>query len=331
MKKCALFLCVLLGFTTAQASPKHVTYHELRYLEHFSTPICWSPRDARLALRGGEGVYVFDAAKPDVPPRLVVTGPWSGLDWSPDAQWLLVSASAPPQPVYDRIRIEAVPLGTGKRWVVYFGAERFGPMWASDGYVYAWHQSPVYGLERYELEPPPGYIAHHPGPIAPTTYLVWGVNQRGQSRPTAFRCRPSPKDWAIVNWDSTGADNVFPRGSDARGTRFLVTLFGLPNRDRDQIIDAEGHVVARVGTSQAEWTSLSGDGSLLAGHHEIDQGDNIGGGILYVGDAKGAWTARVATKAAAIHPRLSREGLYVCFEDPVAGGLHVGELILGGR
>jgi len=49
-------------------------------------------------LKGREGIYVFDAAKPDVPPRLVVTGPWSGIDWSPDTEWLLVSAGSPSEP-----------------------------------------------------------------------------------------------------------------------------------------------------------------------------------------------------------------------------------------
>jgi len=204
-------------------------------------------------------------------------------------------------------------------------------MWASDGYIYAWDQSPVYGLERYMFPPPPEYSGRRPGPIAPMTYLVWAVNTRGQSRPTSFRCGHRPRDGALVNWDSTGADNVFPRGSDAHGTRFLVTLFGLQTRDRDQIIDADGHLVARVGTDQAEWTTLSGDGNWLAGHHEIDQGDNIAGGMLYVGDAKGTWLTSVVTPGAAINPLFAREGLYVCFEDPVSGGLHVGELSIDDR
>jgi len=308
----------------------HVRYAAIATLDTLSIvgPGAWSPRGQRLALRCSTGtLYVWDAARPAVPPRLVLRTDHEiqSVSWSPDGSWLAAAVvdTGPKRP-----SLVAAVAATGGTPVVMIQGRNIRPVaWGSDARVYCWTER-----RRHAMDPPAGW-------------------KRPASLP---RLKPSVVEVAddlslrLRSWAPQEGEDLMLLGVDMKsrtGTR-LVVLDLLPNQTRALVgvsrdslsrwlvVGADGRTLTDLHAKGVEFqpSSLSGDGTLVAGFiGRWERGAGWQGTALRVADAGGAWVAPVEGAGAGMSPQISRAGSLVAYTDMRTGATCVGRITIQSR
>lgn len=291
-------------------------------------PGAWSPRGQRLALRCSTGtLYVFDAARPTLPPRLVLRTDHEiqSCAWSPDGSWLaaVIGDSQPGKPA-----VIAAVAATGGTPVVMIQGRGIRPVaWGCDGRVYCWTER-----RRHAMDPPAGW-----------------------KRPASLR-RLDPAVVEVADdltlrmrrWAPQEGEELMLMGVDmrTRGGIRLTVLDLLPDQSRALVgvsrdtasrwlvVGADGNTISDLHRQGVTFqpSSLSGDGLRVAGFvGRWERGQGWQNTSLRIADAGGAWMAPIEGAGAGFSPQLSRVGSLVAYTDVRTGATHVGRLAIQPR
>jgi WD40 repeat protein len=294
----------------------------------FVGPGAWSPRGQRLALRCSTGtLYVFDAARPTLPPRLVLRTDHEiqSCSWSPDGSWLaaVVGDSLPGKPA-----VIAAVAATGGTPVVMIQGRGIRPVaWGCDGRVYCWTER-----RRHAMDPPAGWA--RPASLPRLDPAVVEV-----AEDLSLRMR---------RWAPQEGEDLMLLGIDMRsraGIR-LTVLDLLPNQSRALVgvsrdtasrwlvVGSDGRTITDLHRQGIAFqpSSLSGDGRQVAGFlGRWERGLGWQNTSLRIADAGGAWVAPIEEAAAGFSPQLSRVGSLIAFTDMRTGATHIGRLAIQPR
>lgn len=294
-----------------------------------SGPGAWSPRGLRLALMDSTTrIRVFDAARPEQPPRLVLdANAWvRSFSWSPDGEWLLV-ITGEPSPDNRRVLL-AVPVSGGPPDTLRNQSELWPAVWGPDGRIHYWS-----GRRRFALDPPARWVPakgtrlHEPPVLAVAEDLSLRLRHWA----------PAPGEEPLLfGADFMAGGEVGIRLVDRLpdGSRSLIGV----SRDtlaRWLIVDGDGRTVTDLRTAGLDFqpTGLSADGRLLAGFTGRWEG---GEGSwtdtwLRVADSGGAWNATIVGGEGGLGPQFSRDGMLLAYMDRASSGTRVGRLVLARR
>jgi len=298
--------------------PSRVEFREVRVFPHhflaYGQP--WSPTHERLVMQGGEGLSVYDATRPQSGLHQIFKGAWvRQVTWSPDGDWLLL-VIGDPNPTNTRTLI-AVPWQGGTPDTLVEDEAFFPAIWASDGNVAYLTGSIVHWIRpRHGSDPPP--MDPRDAPSLVTRHGEGGMN---------------------LQWIRPGKLETEPLAIPVRGYHILIAdavprlgrylIRGIAADSASMLIlNAHGGIDADLGAAGIpfEPSGLSGDGSLVIGYKEIDDGHTISSSKMYVASSRGAWSARVEKVNAAVKACFARTGRTIAYEDPIVGGVHVGSL-----
>lgn len=287
-------------------------------------PGSWSPRGTRLALRRDTNqVWVFDAARPATPPRLVHDAGqrirFSG--WSPDGGWLvLLLGDSDPRTVNTLV---AVPLEGGRPDTLRTEANIWFAFWGPDGSIYyrvphAWPDVPP----PHRWRPHASFVARPPLALD----LGPGLNLWfGRVHPRRFH--------ELVCFLTFRQDGLSLRVIDALpdGSRFLVSISEATSA-AVRLVDGKGGTLLdlREAGIQFRPSSISGDGRWIVGSAaeavpEVDLPETR----LEAADAEGRWVSRIEGGEACTDPQLSRSGSFIAYRTLL--GTRVGRLIVERR
>lgn len=321
-------LATFLGCTPAQAAqggstsnPVHVEFDEIRAIpKHFpAVGDPWSPAHARLVVEGPDGYSVFDAEHPDSGLRPVYSGGWVRWTcWSPDGDWLLFvigDASPTDSRSLVKVRWTGGPADTLAKDV-----PRLWPaVWCRDGAIAYLVGSEIHWIPMRAESSSSAVV-----PAAESTLVSGG---RGGMNGLALQ------------WVGSGMNSAQPLATPLRGYHLLLRD-ALPTIGRylvqgiaeDNpsivILDRSGRIASDLGAAALPFdpTSLSGDGTLVVGHKESDDGHTILSSDLYLSAWDGSWSAPISNAAGGMDPRFAREGRILEFVDFNDGVIHVGVL-----
>jgi hypothetical protein len=288
----------------------------------------WSPRGQRLALADSTTrICVFDAARPERPPRMVLDArSWvRSFSWSPDGEWLLV-ITGDPRPD-NQVVLMAVPVDGGTPDTLRAQSELWPAVWGPDGRIH--YRS---GRRRFTLEAPAGWV-----PSAGTRLHDPPVLEVADDLSLRFRhWSPAPGEEPLLpGADVTVGGVVRVRLIDMLpdGSRALVGV----SRDtmaRWRIVDADGATLTDLQRAGIAFqpTALSADGRLLAGFTGRWEGEaGWTRTELTIADANGGWVSAIEGTEDGVGPQLSRTGMLVAFLSRASGGTRVGRLVVTRR
>jgi len=256
-------------------------------------------------------MYVYDAANATT--RRVVSGYSEPMGWSPDGRWLLILAE------YDFRRGTESLLVTpatheSPTWIVRH--VDFSPAtWASNGAIYYWDTR--FGA-RHRVDPPAAWLETNPGSF------------REQPRLFAYEYGdvlffyPESEREEVVRMSREGAW-VLPYAEFTDGRRFLVHIPDYSG-GYTAVIDHWGITRSRIRDFYG--TTVSGDGSLVAGYVGEEGHYNYISSALYVGDSRGTWSTRIlnVSGSQAIAPELSSVGSHIAYRSLTTHQLLIGTL-----
>jgi len=75
-------------------------------------------------------------------------------------------------------------------------------------------------------------------------------------------------------------------------------------------------------------TSVSSDGEYVVGHKVVDDGDNVLSSKLNLAAVDGSWRVPVSGIAMGLNPQMSATEMFLAYEEPANGVLHVGTLLI---
>lgn len=290
-------------------------------------PEAWSPRGQRLALGSASALYVYDAARPTLPPWVVLRSDERliGFSWSPDGRWLAAVVGDPAPK--GETAVVAVNAAGGTPVVLIRGQELRPVSWGPDGRIYCWT-----GTRRHAMDPPPTW--KRTVTIQLTDPPVLEV-----AEDLSLRLR----HWAPQSGEATilsGADLKSANGTRvtlldhlADGSRYLLGV----SRDSAaywRIVDGDGRIVTDLHERGLAFqpTALSGDGRMVAGFVGRWQGARGWSGTeLRIADAGGAWVAPIAASGPGRGPQLSRAGGMVAWTTVPDGATRVARLVVTPR
>src|SRR5690349_14350718 len=144
--------CVIL--TTSPSSGGELPRFERSATLPWHLPFCpaggspWSPTENLLAVDSAGVLAVFDASRPQSPPKTGLAMPTPTnitVSWSPDGQWIACetktysrTSGRPGVTITDTLW--AIPVAGG-RPIVILGAERWPFLWGSDEALYSWDRA----------------------------------------------------------------------------------------------------------------------------------------------------------------------------------------------
>jgi len=280
----------------------------------------WSPTEPLLALRGPDGVYVFNAALAAASPHLVV-GSASYVAWSPDGHWLVCWV----EESVDQCTVVAVPEDGSERDTLYRGPSVWPMVWASDGNIYLWERPPGSRI-RHRIAPPKQWREKHGSSTDYRPTMILKTGQHLSMR--RFEVAPVPVERNLPALDSlAGEGHVLLQEEIPGGGNWLIEGPGTATHgEQTYIVDDRGRVVRSLGW-QIRWTSVSADRRFLVGFQEVDRGDDVASAQLFVRDMAGAWQVPVPSVDYALNPRWSRRGSFVVYRSRDA--THVARLEIG--
>jgi len=284
----------------------------------------WSPTAPLFAYVDPHGIHVLNLEKPASQATLVARGADTDFTWSPDGRWLLARTPARGKQA-EGAALVVVPASGGSETVVLDGALISDFVWAADGAIYYWdYTSP----KPQRVDPPALWSQARPAKLSARPVLVFEFGG-GLPRAALFAAQnpgPTVPIVAAANLPrSVLRADGFPDG------RLLVRVMGDTEggAGTNFIVDATGKAGARV---RAAWddgnfaaTSVSADGSFLAGEQTAGDDDVTTESKLFLVAVDGAWHLPVSGVEWGADPRLSRFGSYLAFTDS-NGNAHVGVL-----
>lgn len=286
----------------------------------------WSPTAPLFAYVDPQGIHVLNVESPSPSPVLVARGADADCTWSPDGGWILARTPARGKRA-EGAALVVVPASGGVETVLVDGALISDFVWAADGAIYYWdYTSP----KPQKVDAPADWTQARPAKLAARPALVFEFGA-GVPRATLF---PAQNPAPTVAIPSAGA---FPRsvlrGDGFPDGRLLVRVMsdseGGPATNL--IVDAGGKTLSRV---RATWddgnfsaSSVSANGTFLAGEQSTGGEDVITASKLFLVAVDGAWHLPVAGVEWGADPRLSRFGSYMAYTDS-DGNAHAGQLQL---
>ena len=320
-----------LGSPAAPPSSAIITADTTLAGYHYGSYAPWSPTEPWLALTAGAGLYVYNAATPAIAPQLVYQGPVTAYAWSPDGRWLVVRVSAGSAGLRAFASIVVLRASGGGSAVTLASNLDVGDfVWASDGIVYCWESL---GPTRRQFAPPAEWLSQNPGPFITRAVAIrlQGLDTQMptvQDKPTPCRFNPdlNPPEIALAPLASASFLSMdgFPDGH-----RLLVKSWVPDKSGVTLVVDSEGNQLAQLGESHGTLkftgTSVSGDGTFVAGEQTVDDGHAVQSSRLLLFDASNSWHLFIANVSDGMDPRLARVGSYVAYTD-LEGLVHVGTL-----
>jgi hypothetical protein len=290
-------------------------------------PEAWSPRGERLALGAASALYVYDAARPALRPRVVVRSDEKliGFSWSPDGRWI-AAVVGDPSPK-GQTAVVAVNASGGTPVVMIRGKEVRPVSWGSDGRIYCWT-----GTRRHAMDPPPAWKRTVTMKLTAPPVLEVAEDLSLRLRHWA----PQPGEEPILsgaNLKSANGTRVTLLDHLPDGSRYLVGV----SRDSAsswRVIDGDGRTISdlRARGITFQPTSLSGDGRLVAGFVGHWQGERGWSDTeLRIADVSGAWVEPIAAPGSGRGPQLSRVGGLVAYSSATDGATRVGRLVFAPR
>jgi hypothetical protein len=284
-----------------------------------------------LAVDSAGTLAVFDASRPQDPPKTLLTMPAPTnitVSWSRDGQWIACKTKTYSQPRHAGIAIAeslwAIPAAGGRPKLIQGGVEVWPFLWGSDGFLYGW-----VGTRTFRFAPPTSLASENPDATARTPSLALLPRQE-IVRITAG----DPPE--VVPLPQLG--RVLQRGRFPDGRRFLMTRLEPGQGPRNVVVDATGRILAGLDGSAREdssgtplgyftATSVTADGQYVAGFYEVDTkaGEDIAKAVVFLTDATGR--SRLPVDGAPYSTRIecSPTGHWVAAE-MLRGGVEVGTL-----
>jgi hypothetical protein len=291
----------------------------------------WSPTQPWLALTSSDGLSIFDATTPGVAPYLVYERSVTAYSWSPDGRWLVLRVSAGGLAAFGSLVVVRASRGAPP-FVIKSNLDVGDFVWGSDGNIYSWGNS---GPTRRQFVPPPEWLNENPGPFTARLIAVQVYGLRTQmpmtnGRPVFCRFSPhlSPPEVMLTPLLSASllAMDGFPDGS-----RLLVQSWVPDKSGVTLVVDSEGTPLAQLGTSNGPMkfngTSVSADGTFVAGEQTEDDGHSTLSSRLLIFAASNDWHLFINNVPDGMDPRLSRVGSFISYVD-LERTLHVGSLQL---
>lgn len=310
---------------TKPGPPRLVQYVELAALNgRYGTYSPWSPTAPLFAFVDPSGIHVLNVEKSPPQATLVARGADADCTWSPDGGWILARTPARGRTA-EGAALVVVPAGGGGEIVLLDGALISDFVWAADGAIYYWdYTSP----KAQRVDPPTAWSQSRPAKLSARPALVFEFGG-GVPRAALFAAQnpgPTVPIASAANFPrSVLRADGFPDG------RLLVRVMsdtegGAPT---NLIVDATGRTQSRT---RAAWddgnfsaTSVSMDGTFLAGEQAAGGDHVITDSKLFLVAADGAWHVPVTGVEWGTDPRLSRFGSYLAYTD-ADGNAHVGML-----
>ena len=316
----------------SSASGEHARFERLATLR-WHLPFCpaggspWSPSGTLLAVDSSGRLGVFDASRPQVPPRtlLAMSSPTSiAVSWSPDGRWIACRTKTYSRPngnlsISDTLWV--IPVTDGGPTVA--GSAVGWPfLWGSDGILYWWDDA-----QASRFVPPAPPSPQEPDRSRRVPGLAEFLHQ-GIARVTPG----DPPEVAPLH-----LGQALLHGTFRDGRRFLVQRIG--SEPRSVVVSATGEVLASLDGAAREDSSgtllryfspnsVTAQGRYIIGFYEVDtkDGDNIAKAVVFLTDTTG--TSRIPVDGANYSTRAecSILGTWLALE-VLSGGVEVGKLI----
>lgn len=288
----------------------------------------WSPDGARLAIKGPDGLYVFDTTSPQRSPWRVLDARVEYFQWSPDGLWLLCRVPVGDGPVSEYADLVAVRSDGHLKSVIASKVDVSGFLWSGDGSIYIWYAN---NLIQRTFAAPGGRLSHSRKVRPARNELIVLISTIGNNALHTFRFRPG------VGIDRTPLRNLpaattmlLPRATLAGGTQFLATLHSEVQSPRNVVVGLDGAVLkdlgSTVGSNGYTATSMSPDGRYALGSKTTQSGEDIVSASLLLVDVESAQRTNILCPSGGITPRFSPTNYRLVYTDLISKVIRIGVL-----